>query len=649
MKYRAEIDGLRAIAVIPVIFFHAGFELFRGGFVGVDVFFVISGYLITKILIEDLEKGKFSLIKFYERRARRILPALFFVMLCCLPPALMWMSTGRFEDFSKSLIAVSLFASNILFWRESGYFEASAEEKPLLHTWSLAVEEQYYVFFPIFLLLAWRMGYRRVFWAIVTIALLSLFISEWGWRHKPSANFYLLPSRAWEILSGSIACFIMHYRETAKNNVLAILGFVMVIASIVLFDKSTPFPSLWSLIPVGGTVLMLMFCRQGTAMAAFLSNKILVGIGLISYSTYLWHQPLFAFARIRLVEEPTVLLSFILIACSLVLAAFSWRYVEQPFRGKGSKFKTQSSIFLFSAAGLVAFMIVGAFGVYMKGFPQRLPGHIHKIEAAGQSVVLACESVTNFRTCNIGDTSRPPTLALVGDSHAGRYAYALDKLLQKEAQGLYYASGAWCAPLIDFSTKDISKNSLGCKNKVNSALKNIAKNPDIVTVILSAEWGNYTQGFRHGSIVSAYAYAGSGNQNPLKNPLEFEKALSATLKLFQENGKTVIFIKPVPEYHYNIPETLHKISLHNLDIGQIELSKEAYLERNKELFSILENETYAKLIRIDPSEKFCDERVCRPYNEDQLPLYSDDNHLSALGLKYIEDDIIQTLRRLSSD
>ena len=163
MKYPAEIDGLRALAVVSVILFHAGFELFNGGFVGVDAFFVISGYLITTILIENIENKRFSIVNFYERRARRILPALFFVMLVCIPVAWMWMLPNQMKDFSQSLVAVSLFASNILFWRESGYFATAAEEKPLLHTWSLAVEEQYYVLFPIFLILTWRFGKNRVF------------------------------------------------------------------------------------------------------------------------------------------------------------------------------------------------------------------------------------------------------------------------------------------------------------------------------------------------------------------------------------------------------------------------------------------------------------------------------------------------------
>jgi len=278
MKYRAEIDGLRALAVVPVILFHAGFELFSGGFVGVDVFFVISGYLITTILIEDLENQRFSLVNFYERRARRILPALFFVMFVCIPFAWMWMLPTQMKDFSQSLVAVSLFASNIWFLRESGYFDAAAEEKPLLHTWSLAVEEQYYVLFPIFLILTWRFGKNRVFWMIVVMAAISLLLSEWGWRNKASANFYLAPTRAWELFAGSIAAFIVQTKGVQKSNALALTGLAAIIFSIFFYDETTPFPSVYALLPVLGVVLLVLYADKRRLLLRYLARKALLGL-----------------------------------------------------------------------------------------------------------------------------------------------------------------------------------------------------------------------------------------------------------------------------------------------------------------------------------------------------------------------------------
>ncbi len=360
MKYRAEIDGLRALAVLPVILFHAGFEIFSGGYVGVDVFFVISGYLITTILIEDIERDRFSIANFYERRARRILPALFFVMLLCIPFAWMWMLPSQLKDFLQSVAAVSLFSSNVLFWRESGYFDAAAEEKPLLHTWSLAVEEQYYVLFPIFLFLAWRLGKRRVFWMIVVFAGASLALSEWGWRHLATANFYLAPTRAWELFAGSIAAFIVLKRGVKANNALALLGLAAILFAIFAYDGSTPFPSVYALIPVVGVVLLVLFADQSTFVARLLSTKLLVGIGLISYSAYLWHQPLFAFARICSVDAPNPTIMLMLAAAAIVLAAISWRTVEVPMRNR--RLVTRSQVFATSLVGVLLFAGGGLLG-----------------------------------------------------------------------------------------------------------------------------------------------------------------------------------------------------------------------------------------------------------------------------------------------
>ena len=362
MKYRPEIDGLRALAVIPVILFHAGFDIFKGGFVGVDIFFVISGYLITTILIEDIENNKFSIINFYERRARRILPALYFIMLVCVPFAWMWMLPSQMKDFSLSLITVSFFTSNFLFWRESGYFEALADQKPLLHTWSLAVEEQFYLLFPIFLIFVWRFGKNKVFWIIIFMTLTSLILSEWGWRNKPIANFYLAPTRAWEIFSGAIVAFIIQKKGIQKNNVLALIGLIAVVFSIFTFDESTPFPSLYAIVPIIGALLIVLFAEKTTITAKILRTKALVAVGLISYSAYLWHQPLFALARIKLDQKPSEILMVILSILSLALAVISWRYIEKPFRRKDKKSLSSQLVLVFSISGILIFTVFGVLG-----------------------------------------------------------------------------------------------------------------------------------------------------------------------------------------------------------------------------------------------------------------------------------------------
>jgi peptidoglycan/LPS O-acetylase OafA/YrhL len=363
MKYRPEIDGLRALAVLPVIFFHAGIKQFSGGYVGVDVFFVISGYLITTIIISDMAAGKFSLVNFYERRARRILPALFFVMVACLPFAWLWLSPSDLKDFGQSLVAVSTFSSNILFWVESGYFNTAAELKPLLHTWSLAVEEQYYILFPIFLMVTWSLGIKLVLILLSIVFLVSLSVAQWGAYNSPSASFYLLPTRGWELLIGVFVAFYLRYNNTSKshhtNQVLSLLGFGMIFYSIVYFDENTPFPSLYGLIPTCGTGLLILSAVPNTFVHRLLSASSVVGLGLISYSAYLWHQPLLAFARHRLLGELSSFTLIIIILASLLMAYVSWKWVEKPFRN--TNHIPRKTIFILSSISIISFIILGSF------------------------------------------------------------------------------------------------------------------------------------------------------------------------------------------------------------------------------------------------------------------------------------------------
>lgn len=384
MTYRAEIDGLRAIAVVSVILFHAGFKTFSGGFVGVDIFFVISGYLITTIILRAISKGNFSLGQFYERRARRILPALFLLAFVSLWGAWLWLRPADMQDFSKSLIAVPAFASNILFWLETGYWGTANALKPLLHTWTLAIEAQFYLIFPLFLILMSRFHKRWLLSTLLMLTVLSLSIAQWGAHMLPIANFFLLPSRFWEFgLGAAIAIqFLSHepskhpifsyesVNQSLKNNLFSLIGLGLISYAILTFNETIPFPSLWTLFPTIGTGLIIAFATPETLTAKVLSFPALVGLGLISYSVYLWHYPLFAFARHLSLGplNPTLLLAIALL--STLLGYLSWRYVEQPCRQRD--LVSRQAIVAASLVGTVILVNFGVVGQLTNGFAGRL-------------------------------------------------------------------------------------------------------------------------------------------------------------------------------------------------------------------------------------------------------------------------------------
>lgn len=356
MKYRPDIDGLRAVAVLPVLLFHAGSPWVSGGYAGVDIFFVISGFLITSLILPDIAAGTFSLKQFYERRVRRIFPLLFFVISLALLTAFWLMVPGQLEEYAKSALAALFSVSNIFFWKQDSYFAESADLKPLLHTWSLGIEEQYYVIFPLLLLLIWR--YRRsdhLLPIVAGVAAYSFFLANWGGVFDsdmretvtafpvtltPEYGYYHLATRAWELLCGSLAAIILWQypeRVSAIRNPIAAaiawLGLGGIIASYALLERTTPYPSFYTLPAVLGAVAIILFCRADSLLHRLLSLRPIVFTGLISYSLYLWHQPVFAFARI-ITPDLTQGDFYLLIMGIYALSILSWRWIETPFRDR---------------------------------------------------------------------------------------------------------------------------------------------------------------------------------------------------------------------------------------------------------------------------------------------------------------------------
>lgn len=616
MQYRTEVDGLRAIAVVPVILFHAGLELLSGGFLGVDVFFVISGYLITAIIIEDLETKCFSLVKFYERRARRILPALFFVIVCCIPCAWAWMLPSNIKDFSQSLVAVSLFSSNFLFWIESGYFASISEQKPLLHTWSLAVEEQFYLLFPMFLFLIWRFGRSGVFLTVVLVTVISLIICEWCWRNWPTANFYLAPTRAWELLAGSITAFVAQKHGVRKNNFLSLLGLALVLYSFIAFNSSMPFPSIYSLVPVSGVVLLLLYAGKETIAAKMLSTRLLTGIGLISYSAYLWHQPLFAFARLQSLEDPSFFLLMTLSCLSLAFAFFTWKFIEQPFRGN-EPFFSQNKILLSLAVSIsILFISAGFAGHFTDGFKTKFQSNIegdvgtddffNYIDAKYKD----CESVSirsgalywrKILRCKQTREGNPDVI-LLGDSHAEHLYIGLAESMDKKNVAFYIQDGAPYVTNPKFST----------------IFHELTKGNSVKTVVLTMHYNSR-----------------------VNNSEELRLGFEETIRTLRSAGNKVVLVGDIPRFkvhpeHIKYGDMTRALKMSKMSVEQANAQREVYHGVLEQLSADLG----VKYVDLYP--QICGTDSCSMVSGNRL-LYRDKHHLNILGSKLLGGYLAQEI------
>lgn len=415
MQYRPEIDGLRAIAVIAVLLFHAKYALFSGGYVGVDVFFVISGYLITSIILKEKQAGRFSLMQFYERRARRILPALFFIILCCVPIFGFFMLPGELIEFGKSILSVLGFVSNLFFWQTVDYFEVNADNIPLLHTWTLSVEEQFYIFFPLFIIACWALKTRSIVALIILLTITSFALSEYSWRHFPTANYYLPVTRAWELMLGCLCAFYLQKNSVKSSQIGSVVGLFCVILSILLYTEDTPFPSLYALLPTLGTVLLILTTTPQTFVGQILSHRYLVGLGLISYSLYLWHQPLFSLAHLEGFFTPFNALALCML--SVILAWLSWRFIEGPFRKKGTLNLKNFMVVIISMGTLLALFSIAA--VKTDGFINRFSEEDQTL-AAHSTPKIKKYLHQNYAQHLINDfpLNEKPNTLIIGDSFA---------------------------------------------------------------------------------------------------------------------------------------------------------------------------------------------------------------------------------------
>lgn len=611
LKYRPEIDGLRALAVVPVILFHAGFNTFSGGFIGVDVFFVISGYLITSIIMRDLDAGTFSFLTFYERRARRILPALYFMIVCCLPFAWFWLFPKELIDFSQTLNTVIIFGSNFYFWKDSaGYFAPASELRPLLHTWSLAVEEQFYVLFPIIIIAAQRHAPKRLIFIVLGIGLSSLALSDLLSYNHRAFDFFMLPTRAWELMAGALCSFWRPSSNAMQNNALSTAGVIALLTAVFCFDDHTRLPSLIGLLPVLGACAFIVFARQGTWVHKVFSTRPVVGVGLVSYSAYLWHQPLFAFARLRLFGHLSALVICALIGLTFLLAYLSWRFIETPLRHNRPGAWVGNKLFVSSAVGFAAlFLCLGISGDLSHGAPQRLP----KAALAMLSVANDFGAYRNkclegpalsdpfvATSCHLGVSNRRTDFILFGDSYAGALADGVNvAAIAAKKSGLFFGLHA-CPPIIGIGGTWLATQPR-CKPFQKSILT-LADELKPSAIILHANW----EQLNDRQLITDYANGADDGIAAFKPPL-----VQMLKELWTRNIKTfIVCCVSHANEHVDVPVAMAK----NYYFGasfKLDSNPQALKRSNSVAYALFNSDEVRQYSTvIDLTDHFCHEDIC---------------------------------------
>ncbi len=668
LTYRPEIDGLRAIAVGAVILYHAqisilGLQPFKGGFIGVDIFFVISGYLISSIILKELiATGSFSFKYFYQRRVRRILPALIFVMLVSLPFAWLYLLPSSFIDFAKSILYSLGFGSNFYFWYTGQVYGAeSGLLKPFLHTWSLSIEEQFYIVFPIILLITFKYLKKYLAHILILGLIISLVLADWGSKNYGGFNFYVLPTRGWELLAGSILAYFEiskgHRSKHQKLNlILPSIGFLLIFHSILFFNDEMFHPSFYTLSPIIGVCLIIWFSSKNELITKILSTKLFVGLGLISYSLYLWHYPIFAFSRITDIFSENLLVKILFILFSLILSIFSYFFVERPARNKKNKF---NFIFYFLLSFIIFLIIFNLNVLINDGFKKRFP----EILDIRKSIILRdpttfkrCNSHP-FETCYFNKNSKQKVF-MIGDSHALAIISDLkEKIINKNYQFITSAYPG-CFYFYKFNKRDkkTDKDINDCPIQSQHELLSKSENSIIIffgrlpLYLSNFYFDNKEGGLEEGGKKWDRYYYSSDKT------LTIEKSFREQILSLQEKNK-IILIYPFPEAGWDIPKKLLNILPKNEDLlndfliekNFITTSYNVYKERTKLSFQLLDNIKGKNIYRVYPHKLFCDKKIkrrCLTHDEKNI-FYADDDHPSKKGVEMINDLIMKEIEKMN--
>ena len=631
--YRADIDGLRAVAVMAVVLHHLAPGWVPGGFIGVDVFFVISGYLITRIIHHEMQDGRFTFAGFYERRIRRLFPALFTVLAFVLVAGWFILLPTDLLATARAAAGTVLFSANIVFWRVlvDGYFAADAKLNPLLHMWSLGVEEQFYLLFPVFLLLIHRYARRWLVPALVAGFALSLGLSVVFTPIKPVASYFLLPTRAWELLAGSLLAVIAMPQPQGRawRELLAGAGLLAIVVPVMLYSDQTPFPGYTAALPVAGAVVLLWLGSGPVTLASrLLQLRPAVYIGLISYSLYLWHWPLIVYARFLNGLDSIRQYVPLLLILSLVVAAISHAQIERPFRRRGPAVRGGGTrkLYLGTASLAVALLALSGLGIMGKGFPARYPEDVVRADALRTPVIpwIQCDGKIDKglqNLCVIGDTNVQPDLLLWGDSHMLAWGPGFDAALKSLGRSAYFAPNSACPPILDV---DQSTRPL-CRSQNDAIAQAItgggSGDGKVSTVVLAALWPSY---FNDDKVALSSEGLTGGNLK-VASPM-----LIRTLDRLADAGVEPVLMGPVPEYPVSVPLAVALGSTDGMHLHYTDMQ------------STNEYEALSKLPGfVDVAQWFCTDE-CSVRDEDGV-FYRDSNHLSIHGAHKFQGHLTQML------
>lgn len=635
-SYRPEIDGIRALAVLAVIFYHAGFQWISGGMFGVDVFFVISGYLITRILLSDIDNKKLSLKGFYYRRARRLVPAFLFVLLICSPLALWLLTPDHLAYFALAAISSLLFISNWFHASHVDYFSPHAEHMPLLHTWSLSVEEQFYIVFPLLLLILCHLLRRKqLLFAILGLLVASLIVGQWIWHDQPEATFNHTVARAWELLVGAGLAIWLSRKSVLPNSYATTCGLAMVLMSMLTYNSSMDAILPYSTLAVVGTALMIAFSGESDPITRLLKTKVLVLLGLISYSAYLWHQPIMAFTRTYTNSSLSLLHAIAAIAGTLALATFTWRFVESPFRRDDPVIKRPMA-FISIAVGVSSIpFIIASYAAINNGHVNRYAVDMDIIKTMNRPERTSeCFNIDNAHItanwkCTMGiHSDSTPSIFFFGDSHSESLIPAFDLVSNQLDISAEFAGAPACSPLLEVYPLQASlKNTKNC-NALSKRVYEYIKSSNINTLVLASAWSQYTDGGYNGDRITYTGLGKDSARTQAESRNAFIHGVKSTIRAYENIGVNVLFVAQVPEQHA-YPVKLYDSANRSdtLSLNDVSVSLEDHLNLQAFAKNVFNNEGYTL---VDVSDTMCTNGRCLVGDEINS-YYYDDNHLSTAG------------------